>query len=228
MKINVIPDLHGMDVWKELVYEQADLYIFLGDYCDSFTIKNEDIVNNLLDIIEFKKQNLDKVVLLYGNHEFHYLYLGDHLYSCSGIRPEIMHTLHDILRTNKDLFQNAFQYEKHIFTHAGIQDNWFRRKYKGNVNKNIAEQLNNPENREQQITLHDVGYMRWGSQDVGGIFWCDRSELKKPLKQFTQVVGHNPVKDLIDYRWHNARVLFCDYLQTVVKPLVLEINDKNS
>lgn len=70
MKIRVIGDLHGRDWWKRKVETgDSDLNIFLGDYVDSYTVSDEQIINNLLDIIEFKKSYEDKVILLLGNHE---------------------------------------------------------------------------------------------------------------------------------------------------------------
>lgn len=77
MKVRVIGDIHGESWWKELAndIDKIDLCIFLGDYVDSYTVSNEDMINNLLDIIQFKKDNSDKVILLYGNHEWNYLSL---------------------------------------------------------------------------------------------------------------------------------------------------------
>ena len=64
MKIRVIGDLHGRDWWKRKVKTgDSDLNIFLGDYVDSYIVSDEGIINNLLDIIEFKKAYEDKVIL---------------------------------------------------------------------------------------------------------------------------------------------------------------------
>ena len=68
MKIVVIADIHGRNLWKKQVEENADLYIFLGDYFDSFNIKGEDQIKNFLEIKEFYENNKDKVILLAGNH----------------------------------------------------------------------------------------------------------------------------------------------------------------
>ena len=68
MKIVVISDIHGRDLWKKQVEEEADLYIFLGDYFDSFNIPHEIQISNFLDIKKFYEDNKDKVVLLAGNH----------------------------------------------------------------------------------------------------------------------------------------------------------------
>ena len=68
MKIVVISDVHGRDLWKKQVEEEADLYIFLGDYFDSFDIPHEIQISNFLDIKKFYEDNKDKVILLAGNH----------------------------------------------------------------------------------------------------------------------------------------------------------------
>ena len=68
MKVVIIGDVHGRDTWKKQVQEPADLYIFIGDYWDSFDIPFEIQKENFIEILEFYKENPDKVVLLSGNH----------------------------------------------------------------------------------------------------------------------------------------------------------------
>lgn len=225
MRVLIIPDTHGEnEKWKKFVDEYMSVVhkvIFLGDYLDEFVLPNWKILENLNDVINLKKDNPEKVILLYGNHEYSYM---DDRYRCSGFRPEIMYELYDLLRNNKDCFQNAYQYSKTIFTHAGIQEGWFKFRYKGDKAKNIAEQLNNPKDREQLEAFHDVGHLRGGYNAVGGPLWCDKNELKKPLQGFKQVVGHTPLKDTVKYRHKDAEVLFTDCLKEMKKPLILEIN----
>ena len=59
MKLVAIGDIHGRDIWKQIVAQEqdADEFVFVGDYFDSFTVKGPDQINNFLDIIEFKKQS---------------------------------------------------------------------------------------------------------------------------------------------------------------------------
>lgn len=230
MRVGVIGDIHGSDLWKEQTFAMNDCekIIFLGDYVDDWwPTTNDQIINNLLDIIQFKKDNMDKVVLLYGNHCNQYRMLGDHRVLCSGYRPEIAHDLYDIFRENKDLFQNAYQINDCIFTHAGIQHNWFVNVFKGDemqVDYSIAEQLNAPLDKNQDDALFQVGYMRGGRMsNVGGIFWCDRDELKKPLEGFTQFVGHTQVKEPQKYVHHNSTVYFCDCQRFDKKSIIMEI-----
>ena len=234
MLVNIIPDVHGEIKWKELINLSCDKIIFLGDYVDSFTITNEQIINNLNEIITLKKEYLDKVILLWGNHDLMYYHINDLDFRCSGFRPEIGLTLHEIFSNNNKLFQYAHQINNYIFTHAGIQNNWFTTKFKGNINKNIADQLNNPIDRDQFKALHQVGYRRGGYSDVGGIVWCDKNELTKPLKNYNQIVGHtrtNEVKEFIfssdKLNKFNSKntVYFCDCLDSLLKPLIFKIND---
>lgn len=224
MKTIVIPDVHGTNTWErqiELV-KDVEKIVFLGDYVDSFDVPNFQILDNFTNIIRFKQENPEKVVLLLGNHETSYLYM-EYGFSCSGFRQDIAFDIKDLLTVNIDLFQNAYQENKIIFTHAGVHDGWFKYNFKGDYSKNIAEQLNNPKNQSQFLALHDVGRLRGGDKKVGGIFWCDKSELKKPLKGFTQVVGHTPVKKQITYVQKKSVVYFIDCKNKEVEPFIIEI-----
>lgn len=156
MKILSIGDIHGLDLWKDLVfspsydfdvwkisvdagatpdsslwnsmlYMQYDKIIFVGDYVDSFDISNEDIKKNLLDIIYFKKALPDKVVLLLGNHDVQYIVPNQ---LCTGFRGEMAIDLEQIFRENRDLFSMAHFEEskgvKWLWSHAGVTDGWLR------------------------------------------------------------------------------------------------------
>ena len=73
MKTLVLGDIHGRSVWK-LIYEleKPDRIVFIGDYFDSFDIKGADQLSNFQDIIKFKESGVCEVVLLIGNHDYHY------------------------------------------------------------------------------------------------------------------------------------------------------------
>ena len=227
MKVTICPDVHGRNYWKQIDPKSCDKIIFIGDYVDSFDISNDDIINNLLDIIQFKKDNEDKVVLLWGNHDETYLNLVSGNYICSGYRSDIAYDLYDIFYPNQKLFLNAYQIGNTIFTHAGIQDNWFKERFKGDflqLEYSIAEQLNMPLNQSQIDALHQVGNLRGGMRgDVGGIFWCDKNELKKPLEGFMQVVGHTHVSEPMKYTYKDAEVWFTDCHRNNIEFLTLEL-----
>ena len=70
---NIIGDIHGRNCWKQLVDEHC-VNIFVGDYFDPYDlILFDELSNNFLEILELKKRIPDKVVLLYGNHDYDYL-----------------------------------------------------------------------------------------------------------------------------------------------------------
>ena len=74
----IIPDVHGRAFWREAVEARPeDEFIVVGDYRDPYPkegISDAEAFGGLQDIIDFKKQNPDRVTLLWGNHDLHYMY----------------------------------------------------------------------------------------------------------------------------------------------------------
>jgi hypothetical protein len=208
----ILGDIHGSTFWKTAIAENPDCrYIFLGDYLDPYKIIAQNrLLQNLQEIIQLKKDNPENVILLLGNHDLHY-FTTDILPS-SRFDFLLAEQASVMFRENIHLFQYAFQDENCIFTHAGIAHNWFIEDFKGNLDSNIAEQLNNPK-PEQIEALCRCGAARGGEHGtVGGIFWADIHELKEPLPGFTQIVGHNRVNDIYDRTNNGGRIIFCDCL----------------
>ena len=51
MKLIAIGDIHGRDIWKQIVEtEQPDTVVFVGDYFDSFNIPGIDQIHNFKNI----------------------------------------------------------------------------------------------------------------------------------------------------------------------------------
>ena len=77
MKLTIIPDVHGRPFWRDAVKDvEVTPVIFLGDYLDPYPqdiVTWEDAIQGLNDIIELKKKNPERVTLLLGNHDVHYL-----------------------------------------------------------------------------------------------------------------------------------------------------------
>ena len=71
MKILALGDTHGRTIWKDIIEkENPDKVIFLGDYVSTHdNISSTQQLNNLEDILAYKEDNLDKVILLRGNHK---------------------------------------------------------------------------------------------------------------------------------------------------------------
>jgi len=223
MKIGFIGDTHGRPFWKEFIKDSSiDKWIFMGDYMDEdygYAVNNDDMISNLLEIIEFKKSNPDNIVLLYGNHDNAY---RNSAWMCSRFRPKIAHTIRDIFTKNKSCFQNAYQINDIICTHAGISQKWFTECFKGDHTCDIAKQLNDPLIKNVN-SLYNVGWSRGGSDIAGGIFWADSSELTKPLENYTQIVGHNRVTEISEMQMNNSKIIAIDCLTTKKDFLTIEI-----
>ncbi|MCL1936890.1 MAG: metallophosphoesterase [Candidatus Azobacteroides sp.] len=208
----VIGDVHGSTYWKEVVKENPNChYIFLGDYLDPYeNIARQKLIGNLNEIIQLKKEHPDDATLLLGNHDLHYFM--DEIALGSRFDFKISEKAWALFSENIQLFQFAFQDENYVFTHAGISHQWFIEDFKGDAGRNIAEQLNNPSS-EQIPAWCRCGAYRGGKRGaIGGIFWADIHELQEPLPNFIQVVGHNRVKDVVEYTNKGGRIIFCDCL----------------
>lgn len=123
MKYNVIGDIHGQDVWKKLVMDDA-INIFMGDYfCPYKEIPFEQERQNFLDIIEYKKSHPDNCILLIGNHDICYWKI-DEIYT----RHEKFHEK-DICKLFKEYgsyLQMAYSIENvGLATHAGVSWYWY-------------------------------------------------------------------------------------------------------
>lgn len=209
----VIGDVHGLSNWKEIVTSHSNYnFIFLGDYLDPYRqISSNYLIKNLNEIIEFKRSRMDDVTLLLGNHDLHYF--SEDIERGSRYDEFIAERAAKIFTNHLGLFTYALQCDNRIFTHAGISHQWFIEDFKGDITQNIAEQLNHPVDN-QMHSLCRVGYNRGGWRgNIGGIFWADIDELTDPLHGFTQIVGHNRVRKIIERGYDNDnKIIFCDSL----------------
>ncbi len=127
MKIVALGDTHGRLNWKEIVAKETgvDKIVFIGDYFDTHDdVTPEQQISNFLEILEFKKANMDKVILLIGNHDFHYTGYAYSTYSGYqyGAAPRINEILLEALKD--DLMQMCYKHDIFVFTHAGITKTW--------------------------------------------------------------------------------------------------------
>jgi hypothetical protein len=218
MKIITIGDLHGLDNWKSIDPKRYDRIIFLGDYVDSFFIQDFNIVYNLEEIIRFRIKYPDKVILLLGNHEISYLYS---MYRCSGYRPRIAQHILKLLNDHSKLFSLSFQQSNYLWTHAGLQLDYFNKYIQPVVmnsgDGNISSVLNRLYERIFE-PLFEVGPERNGEDgNIGGPLWVHSTVLaKSPLNGYHQIVGHTPVRTVThikNYPLGNTSVTFCDCIE---------------
>ena len=69
MKILVLGDIHGRTIWKDIIEKESpDKIIFLGDYVSTHdNISADQQLSNLNNILDYKEESSDKVILLRGN-----------------------------------------------------------------------------------------------------------------------------------------------------------------
>jgi hypothetical protein len=250
MKLVAIGDIHGRDYWKQIVDQEqdADTFVFVGDYFDSFTIKGPDQINNFLDIIEFKKQSKVPVILLLGNHDYHY-YPGIEDNGTSGYQTLMAPSIKHIVDDNKQHLQAAYQVDEFIFTHAGLSSEWLDDNIIMWDVPNLAMYVNDlfyyqPQKLAyrsyKQVGDQVYGVGGYGSETFQGPLWirpkvlmaANRDTLRK---QIIQVVGHTP-QDTIDIKGKatGGRYYFIDTLEygqnqyLVIKDGVVSLGELNN
>lgn len=206
MKTVTIGDIHGTGLWREIVQKEkdADKIIFVGDYTDSYDKTDNEIFANLEALISFKRANPKKVELLLGNHDWQYMFNDP----CSGFRNSMFTNLNLFFKLHKKLFNIAFQYKNFLWTHAGVNQEWFQahqytfKHYneliKGDY-QNFADLLNLIIDTNAYQILGTVGESRGGTGYTGGPLWSDIADNTKfPLLNynFVQIVGHTPVRTI--------------------------------
>lgn len=124
-KIIAIGDIHGRDVWRKI--PDADRVVFVGDYFDSRSgISGVAQLENFFDICHYKMENPEKVVLLLGNHDYHYLRGVSESYT--GYQPLMRFTFELALHEarNKGLMQWVYLEDGFLFSHAGVTKTWLK------------------------------------------------------------------------------------------------------
>lgn len=234
IKTITIGDIHGKNIWNTINPLLYDKIIFIGDYVDSFHDKDNQIITNFKNIIQFKLDNFDKVVLLLGNHDLQYYFRYEDLrkFSCSGLRINIWSTLHHIYAQNKHLFSVAFQYKKYLWTHAGISKQLIQLTDKLPKDKlQWADNLNKLF-KQADDSLFIVGKLRGGEYPVGSIFWADKQDTENSfISGLHQIVGHSKVKNIItNYnKSRTSSITYVDCLDYVLDlQTLLYLEDSNN
>ena len=125
MKTLVLGDIHARDCWIDILEKESpDKVIFMGDYVSTHDKVSEEHQCKVLDdILNFKENNPDNVVLLRGNHDTQHL--GYPWAQCSGYFPKVFEHMVRIEKRFLDLTQWVYIQDGLIFSHAGIsKDFW--------------------------------------------------------------------------------------------------------
>lgn len=214
-KVFAFGDIHGRTVWKDIVSNNPwDHIIFIGDYFDS----HDDIsatrqIKNFREILQFKKNHPEKVTLLLGNHDFHYL--NDAREDYSGYQYQASDRINKVLQpaVDKGLIQIAQLYGEYLFSHAGVTQTWMNAQgYAGDerpdvfINRRFAE--------DPGCLRFTMGHNSspYGDDITQSPIWVrPESLLQDALPGYIQVVGHT-MYDAITFA--EGKVYFIDTLGT--------------
>lgn len=226
MRIVALGDTHGRDHWKQIVKDNpdADKFVFIGDYFDSWGLTFETQMQNFKDIIDFKKANLDRVVLLIGNHDFHYMPVAQESYS--GYQVEHALEIGAILEWAMyyGLMQMAFESDDFLYTHAGVTKTWVSKWVNGDW-PTISDFINNlwlvsPE------AFRFCGFDNTGDNVTQSPIWVrPKSLLVDHIDGYDQVVGHTTFHSINPLGDGGVAIYPIDCLATRMSSEYLEIND---
>ena len=231
LKIVCAGDTHGRDKWKEIVAKEldsSDRIIFIGDYFDThYDETPEQQLSNFNEIVEFKKTNMDKVILLIGNHDFHYLSGINESYS--GFQYGWSKSFNEILEPAlaEGLMQMCYVYDKYVFTHAGVTNTWCATHGVNRQPHLLEDSINKLFKTNKYAFYFQMGYnySQSGDDVTQSPLWVRLPSLfQDKLIGFTFVVGHTTLKQLTI----TENVIGIDCLGTTGEYLIIENNTPKS
>lgn len=224
MRLIAFGDTHGRLIWEEIVKKEidSDKFIFLGDFFDTHGDETpEQQIENFKKIVEFKKNSMNKVILLLGNHDYHYL---DNIYQTySGYQLHYANQINELLEgaLKDNLLQMCFKYDKYVFTHAGITKTWANA---NNIDlEDIENSINHLFNTKRGVFTFTPGdnMSNTGDDITQTPIWVRLNALALDIiPNVVCVVGHTPQRN-IDIV---GNIIAIDTLGTSKEYLVIENN----
>lgn len=219
MKIGALGDTHGRVKWKEIVNSDKTIekWVFIGDYFDTHHsgVSGNRQAENFKDILAFKKANPDKVFLILGNHDYHYLTSAGETYS--GFQSAYALEFNALLEPaiKEGLLQVAYLHDTFLFTHAGLTKTWTIAKTDIPepiiVNDEMVQTLNDYLIYKPNVFKFNTGpnFSRTGDDITQGPIWVRKESLKEDMVEgVTCVVGHTPVRQ-VTFEWKDIIMIDC-------------------
>ena len=197
---NIIGDIHGRTCWRNLVREDC-VNIFLGDYFDPYGyVPQEERMANFQDILEFKRQH-PETVLLYGNHDLHYLIADEHY---SRYEPRFANEYWHAFTQAQPLFHGiAYPIaDKALVTHAGVTKEWYEKYFgvwQSEPLSEVAEKINKLWSEDKMAFAFDPNATEWddcyGTSPTHSPLWIRPDTLVEhdlfAGTDIQQIVGHS-------------------------------------
>lgn len=210
MRILVFGDIHGRSIWKKILEVEKDIdrVVFLGDYVSSHDgISEEDQLKNLYEILEYKEENPDDVILLRGNHDTQHL--GYYWAECSGLFPKVLREM----SADRDRFLRDTQWiylkGRLLFSHAGVSEEWLE-----NIGLSKVEDINSLSPSENFGFWPGTPRDYDGSSSTQPCTWIRPWALERcGLPGYTHIVGHTPITyQLLKGQMKEFDLVLCDAL----------------
>jgi predicted phosphodiesterase len=207
-KLVCLGDIHGRSIWKDIVSheKETNLFIFMGDYFDSHNkgYSGNRQIQNFKDILEFKKANTNNVILLFGNHDYHYIKGIGETYSGyqAGYALDIGEVVENAI--NDGLVQMCYLHDKFFFSHAGLTKTWVKLVLAPNninplVNEVMVQTINDYLKYQPRVFGFTMGerFSNTGDDVTQGPIWVRPYSLAKDMvEEIICVVGHTQVREL--------------------------------
>lgn len=238
MKALFLGDTHGNPLWKTIVEkEQPDRVVFIGDYFDSPTHLGVEQLHNFNEIIEYKKSGKSEVILLIGNHDYHYMpgFIG---MGYSGYQPAMAYQFREALSTNMEHLQMAYTMDDLLCSHAGVGYKWLTDTF-GDENDessygwssdNIPGMVDmiNEQFKYKPLSFEFYGFDPYGDDIYQTPIWIRPKSLFRVnhdtlRKKVIQIVGHTGVKTIdIKGKSTGNRYYLIDCINTGQEYLIYE------
>jgi predicted MPP superfamily phosphohydrolase len=230
-RIIALGDTHGRPNWKEIANQElnrCDRFIFVGDYFDSHDkdSNGKSQIENFKEIVQLKLDNPQKVVLLIGNHDFHYIKGVGETYS--GFQSAYAMEIGELVeRAIKDgSIQLAHIEDGILFSHAGLTKTWLN----GLIRFNSAESdvvMNNIDPQIDDVLINIINdylvyqpkvftfaigdnFSQTGDDVTQGPLWVRPYSLSKDkVSGVWYVVGHTQVRKLSIVDDHQIILIDC-------------------
>lgn len=194
MKTLIIGDTHGHDTWKSIITrEDPNKVVFLGDYFDSFSVKPQDQAENFKDILHVQDtfgkddDNKFKMILLLGNHDYHYLLDG---FAYSGYNPVTKCLAQPLLEraVKEGRIEIIHRIDNYLLSHAGVSKYWLERVSGVEHLEDINFKMLNLKTLDWNCI---IGYSPYGDSISNSPIWIrPQSLFKDAIPKLDQIVGH--------------------------------------
>lgn len=196
----VIPDVHlRIKQLKNILGEWGGRgrVIFLGDFFDDFG----DSTERNAEMARFLKEEVlgrDDYTVLMGNHDLHYHPKCPRELRCSGFSEEKLKAIGEVLSLDDFLkFRWATTEGGFLLTHAGLHPRLlppFAEIDSGKISAWVNDSCDKAlDLMDASEPLLRAGYIRFGSQPVGGVVWMDMREYEH-IPNLRQIFGHTPLQ----------------------------------